>query len=200
MIKLTNFNLVMDDITVLEDINFFFGRQTYLLAGTMVKRKSLLLDVLAHAYVYFEQGIEYSAESGIIYLPNKKILIDGITVKQNLEFFARFFNTPSIKIKVIVNNFELDHILDRKVNTLSADMRQLVRISCVMLNTSASVYLLDNIFDNLNKSQIDIVKNYLNLVSSNSMIIFSKLNTHEIEEFNPRIIEIKNKKLVYVED
>lgn len=190
----------MDDITVLEDINFFFGRQTYLLAGTMVKRKSLLLDVLAHAYVYFEQGIEYSAESGIIYLPNKKILIDGITVKQNLEFFARFFNTPSIKIKVIVNNFELDHILDRKVNTLSADMRQLVRISCVMLNTSASVYLLDNIFDNLNKSQIDIVKNYLSLVSSNSMIIFSKLNTHEIEEFNPRIIEINNKKLVYVED
>lgn len=200
MIKLNKFNLKMDDLTVLEDIDFFFGRQSYLLSGPMVKRKSLLLEVLSHAFVYYQKGVEYVAESGVIYLPDNQFLIEGMTVKQNLEFFARFFNTPKIKYKVIVNNFELDNILDRKINSLSPDMEQLVRISCAMLNTTASVYLLDNIFNHLNKSQIDLVKNYLKLMTSNCIIIFSKLNTHEIEEFNPRVIEIKQKKLVYVED
>lgn len=200
MIKLNKFNLKMDDLTVLEDIDFFFGRQAYLLSGPMVKRKSLLLEVLSHAFVYYQKGVEYVAESGVIYLPDNQFLIEGMTVKQNLEFFARFFNTPKIKYKVIVNNFELDNILDRKINSLSPDMEQLVRISCAMLNTTASVYLLDNIFNHLNKSQIDLVKNYLKLMTSNCIIIFSKLNTHEIEEFNPRVIEIKQKKLVYVED
>lgn len=200
MIKLNNFNLEMDDLTVLENINFFFGRQAYLLSGSMVKRKSLLLQVLAHAFVYYQEGVEYVAESGVVYLPENQILIEEMSVKHNLEFFARFFNTPPIKFKVIVNNFELDNILDRKVSSLSPDMYQLVRISCAMLNTSASVYLLDNIFNNLKKNQIDIVKNYLKLMASNSVLIFSKLNTHEIEEFNPRVIEIKQKKLVYVED
>lgn len=197
MIKLTNYNLVMDDLIVLEDINFYFGRETYLLAGPMVKRKTLLIDELAHSYISYHQGIQYVAERGVVYLPNTKILIEGLTVKQNLEFFAKFFGTSNLKMRVIINNFELDNILDRKINSLTPDLKQLVRISCVILNVGASVYLFDNIFDNLIKSQIDLVKDYLKMIASSSTIIFSKLNTHEIEEFNPRIIKIENKKLVY---
>lgn len=199
MIKLTNFNLKMDDLVVLEDVNFYFGHQTYLLGGSMFKRKSLLVDVLAEGFTTYQDGVEYIAESGIVYLPNKKILIENLTVKQNLDFFAKFFNTSNIKSRVIINHFELDNILDRRVNTLTPDMIQLARISCTMLNVNASVYLLDNIFDRLNKSQIDLVKDYLKLVASKSIIIFAKLNTHEIEEFNPRIITINQKKLVYGE-
>lgn len=200
MIKLTNFNLEMDDLTVLENINFYFGRQSYLLAGPMVKRKSLLLEVLAQAFTSYQEGVEYIAESGVAYLPNKKILFDKLTVKQNLEFYAKFYNTPYIKVRVIVNNFEFEHLLNQRVSTLTADMTQLVRIACVVLNTNASVYLLDNIFENLKKSQIDLVKNYLKLISDDSIMIFSKLNTHEIEDFNPRVVDIKQKKLIYEEE
>lgn len=197
MIRLQNYNLIMDDLVVLENINFYFGRETYLLAGPMVKRKRLLIDQLAQSYTSYHDGIEYFAESGVVYLPNNKILIEGLTVKQNLEFFARFFNTSNLKMRVIINNFELENILNREINSLTPDLKQLVRISCVILNVQASVYIFDNIFNNLNKSQIDLVKDYLKMIASNSTIIFSKLNTHEIEEFNPRVIKIENKKLVY---
>lgn len=200
MIKLTNFSLEMDELTVFEDINFYFGHQAYLLSGSMIKRKSLLLEILAEAFTSYHEGIEYIAESGVAYLPNKKILIEGLSVKQNLEFYAKFYSTPHIKVRVIINHFELEHLLDRKVNTLSADATQLVRIACVLINTKASVYLLDNIFDNLKKNQIDLVKNYLKLICDDSILIFSKHNTHEIEDFNPRVVEIKQKKLVYEEE
>lgn len=200
MIKLTNFSLEMDDLIIFEDVNFYFGRQSYLLAGSMVKRKGLLLEVLAEAFTSYYEGIEYVAESGVAYLPNKKILLEGLSVKQNLEFYAKFYNTPHIKVKVIINHFELGHLLDRKVNTLTTDAIQLVRIACVLINTKASVYLLDNIFNNLKKSQIDIVKNYLKIICKDSILIFSKLNTHEIEDFNPRVVKIEQKKLVYEEE
>lgn len=197
MIKLTNYNLTMDDNLVFDNVDFFFGRQTYLLAGQMHKRKSLLISELARAFVEYTPGVDFVLETGIGYLPNNRFLIESLTVKQNLEFFTKFFNIPSIKIKVIINHFELENIANRKVNSLTPDLIQLVRIACVFLNTKASVYLLDNIFNNLNKGQIDLVKNFLKLLEGDNTIIISKLNTHEIEEFNPRIIEIVDKKLVY---
>ncbi len=197
MIKLTNYSLEMDDLVVLDDINFYFGRETYLLSGTMVKRKALFLNELAQSFISYHESIEYVAEAGIVYLPDDKMLIEGLTIKQNIEFFAKFFGTSNLKMRVLINHFELENLLNRRVNTLSPDLKQLVRIVCAMLNVTASIYLLDNIFDNLIKSQIDLVKDYLKLIASRKTIIFSKLNTHEIEEFNPRVIKIENKKLVY---
>lgn len=197
MLKLSKLSLEMDDIQVFEDVNFNFGRQTYLLSGQMYKRKSLLLNEIANSYIEYNPYITYTAENGVAYLPNNRFLIEGLTVKQNLDFFAKFFNTPAIKLRVLINHFELDNIVNRRVNSLTPDLIQLVRISCVLLNSTATVFLFDNIFNNLSKSQIDLVKDFLKRLEHENTLIFAKLNTHEIEDFNPRIINIVDKKLVY---
>ncbi|WOO87457.1 hypothetical protein RZE82_00530 [Mollicutes bacterium LVI A0039] len=199
MIKITNLNMYMDDQIVLEDINMYFGRETYLLNGQMHKRKTLFIDKLATSFIKYNSNIEYVGESGIVYLPRYQILMQDLTVQQNIDFFAKFFNTPSIKVKVIINHFELDNFLNRKIDSLSSDTKQLVRIVCVFLNINASVYLLDNITEHLSRAQIDLVKMYLKQVDTNCTLIFSKLNSHGIEEFNPRILNIVDKKFVYEE-
>lgn len=200
MLKLSKLSLEMDDIKVFENINFNFGRQTYLLAGQMYKRKSLLLNEIASSFIVYNPHITYSAENGVAYLPNYQFLIETLTVKQNLDFFTRFFNTPAIKLRVLINHFELDNIVNRRVNSLTPDLIQLVRISCVLLNSTATIFLFDNIFINLNKSQIDLVKDFLKRLEHDNTLIFAKLNKHEIEDFNPRIITIVDKRLVYEEE
>lgn len=197
MIELKNYTMKLDDQVVLSNINFHFGKQTYLLKGHMHKRKSKLLNELAKGFTSYNQGIKFSNESGIAYLPNKQFLLENLTVKQNLDFFGKFFNAQSIKIKVISNHFELDDIANRQVTSLSLGVRQLLRIACVCLNTHASIYLFDDLFNSLSKSQIDIVKKYLKLIELDNTIIISKLNKHEIEDFKPRLIQIVNKKLQY---
>ncbi|WOO89212.1 hypothetical protein R2F61_00490 [Mollicutes bacterium LVI A0078] len=200
MIKLKNANIMLDDLTVLEDINFNFGRETYLLAGRMVKRKNALLEELAFAASKYNPNIKYHAENGVVYLPTNPILIEGLTVKQNIQFYSRFFGTTHMKVKVLINHFEIENILERKVKGLNVDVIKLVQVICVFLNTEATVYLLSDPFANLNKYQIDLIKTYLKQIERDITIIFSKLNSHEIEEFKPRIIEIKDKKLVFEEN
>ncbi len=200
MIKLINTNIILDDLVVLEDINFNFGRETYLLAGRMVKRKSALLEELARSASKYNPSIKYHAENGVVYLPANPILIEGLTVRQNIMFYSRFFATSSMKTKVLINHFEVENILDRKIKGLNNDVIQLVQVICVFLNTEATVYLLNDPFANLNKYQIDLIKSYLKQIERDITIIFSKLNSHEIEEFKPRIIEIREKKLVFEEN
>lgn len=197
MIKLNKLCLALDDQVVFDNVNFNFGRETYLLSGQMHKRKSLLIDEIAKAFISFHPNINYCAERGVVYLPNTAILIENLTVKQNLEFFAGFFKTPLIKTRVIANHFEFEHIISRKVNSLTADIKQLVRIACVCMNMRATVYIFDEIFDHLSKSQISLVKNYLKQLDNDIILIISKQNTHELEEFKPRVINIVDKKLVY---
>lgn len=98
---------MLDDLTVLEDINFNFGRETYLLAGRMVKRKNALLEELAFAASKYNPNIKYHAENGVVYLPTNPILIEGLTVKQNIQFYSRFFGTTHMKVKVLINHFEI---------------------------------------------------------------------------------------------
>lgn len=199
MIKLENLDLELDDQVVIEDINFNFGHETYLLSGHMHKRKSKLLQEIAKSYSAYNPNITYSNETGVVYLPDNRILIENLTVKQNLEFFSNFFGTPLVKTRVISNHFEFDNYLNRTINSLSSDLKQLVRIACVCLNVKASVYIFDNIFDHLSKSEISLVKDYLKHFVKDAIFIFSKLNTHELEEFKPRVINIEKKRLVYEE-
>lgn len=197
MIKISDLSLKLENQVVLEDVNLYLGKETYLLTGTMYKRKSIIINELARAANVYNKNILYNYENEIAYLPNKQILMTNLTVKQNLEFFAKFFKTIASDERKIIDHFDLYNILERKVDSLTFDLKQLVRIACVFLNTNASVYLLDNVFEHLNKSQIDLVKSYLYPIKDETTIIFSKSNVIGIEEFNPRILNIVNKKLVY---
>lgn len=199
MINIDKLNLYLDDQLVFEDISFYFGRQMYILTGNLKKRKSLFISELADSYLSYNQSITYIAERGIVYLPTTKILIEPLTVKQNLDFFGKFFGTSYYKINVIIHHFELEPFLNRRVNSLTNDIKQLVRIACVILNTNATVYLFDDLFIHLNKHQMDLVKDFFKTIETNSTIIIAKNNAIGLEEFNPRLVVIENKKLVFEE-
>lgn len=200
MIKITNLSLSIDDQRVFRDININFGREIYLLSGQMVKRKTKLISEIAEAYIKYNEHIVFIGEPGLVYLPNYDILLENLTVKQNLDFFAKFFKTAPIKIKVLANHFELDNIINRKVNSLTSDLKQLVKLVCVLLNTKASIYLLDDFTKHLNRNQIDIVKAYIKHLKHDITVIMSKSSIHGVEDLKPRILAIKDRKLYYEEN
>lgn len=199
MIKISNYDLIMDGQIAIENININFGHETYLLAGHMNKRKAALINEIANSYAVYNEQIQYLAESGIVYLPNHKMLIENLTVRQNIEFFARFFRANASTSQKIISHFEIDNIMNRYISSLSPDHIQIVRIICAFHNTQASVYLLENLFADLNQNQISQVKDYLLPFRNQAIIIIAKTNAHQIEEFNPRVIKIENKNLCFEE-
>lgn len=199
MIKLKDFNLEMNDTFVLENVDFNFGKETYIIIGSLFKRKSLLLDSLAKAFVERNQGVKYAFEKSIVYLPKSDILFNKLSVKQNIDFYSNFFGIKASFKNSLIEHFELTSILDRSIYSLTSDLKQIVKIVCAFLNNKASVYILDSPFDNLSKSQIYMVKEYLKTIRNNSTIIISKQNIFGLEDFSPRIINIKDKKLVFEE-
>lgn len=199
MIKLKDFNLEMNDQFVLENVDFNFGKETYVIIGSLFKRKSLLLDSLAKAFVERNQGIKYAFENSIVYVPKSDILFNKLSVKQNIDFYSNFLKVKTSFKNSLIEHFELDGILDRSIYSLTSDLKQVVKVVCAFLNKKASVYILDSPFDNLSKSQIYMVKEYLKTIKNNSTIIISKQNILGLEGFSPRIVNIQNKKLVFEE-
>lgn len=197
MVELRNFDLYIDEQKVLSNININFGKEAYLLSGRLYKRKSMLLNTIANSFKSYTPRIKFSFETDISYLPNSKFLFEALDVKDNIYFYSKLFDVSDDHVQEIIQLFGLETYLKRKIYSLPNDLRQLVRIACVLVNNNASVLLLDNLFENLNKSQISIVKSYIKDKKSKCTLIFSKLNNHEIEEFNPRILTIEDKNLIF---
>ncbi len=195
MITVKNLKLTLDDQNVLENCNINFGCQLYIISGNLYKRKSLLLETLAHGYRFYNPQIKYYDETGVIYLPNQNILLDNLTVLQNLEYYQSIFKSSKSDVALIIDRFKLNPILNRKVNNLVKEHRQLVRISCALLNNKASVLILDDPFIDLSNSEILIVKNYFKEIQFLKTIIIGQTTLHHLEDLHPREIEFKKEGL-----
>lgn len=189
MISLQNYTIEIDDRIVVKDANISFGRKTYLIAGDLYKRKTTLLRDIAASFHNYNPQVRYYSESGIIYLPDEQILINNFTVLQNLNYYSLVFKTNKDYIDVIIKDFDLYQILHKNIRTLTTEHKQMVRIACAMLNEKASVILLDNPFNNLQQSDIDLIKAHLNKFVRIKTIIILKNTIHNLEEFEPTILE-----------
>lgn len=200
MITVSKLDVILDDRVVLEDCNINFGKQTYIITGGLYKRESAFLEKLAMAYRFYNPHITYSSESGVCYLPTNKILIDNFTVIQNLYYYLNFYKVDKIAAENIIVEFNLEDIRNRKVSTLNRGQKQVVRICCAIVNSEASVVILDEPFRDLARSESNALKQYLRNMQNKKTIIFTKTNTNNVEDLNARQININKRKLEVVDD
>ncbi len=195
MLSIKNLQLQLDDIIVFENLTINFGHQTYLLSGHLDKRKSLLLKTLANSYTKTNKSINYQNETGIIYYPKEDILYRNLSVKQNIDFFSKLFASNNNHIKALIEKFNLNDWLDRNIYDLPTEVKKIVKVVCIFLNEYGSVYLLDGIFDDLSKTNIRIIKDYIKTIKCKPIILITKNNHHELEDLSCREIYIDNKQL-----
>lgn len=192
MIRIRNYNVLFEEQVVIRDVNVNLGHQMYIFTGQLSKRKSAILEDIAHAFHSYNPHIIYSNETSVIYLPNYKFLLDKLTLEQNICYFTNMYGLDSKIVDEIISTLKLESILNRRIDTISLAQKQMARICCSFLNYRASIIILDQPFTDLQKDDINLVKKYINNNLQNKTIIISKNSLIDLEEYKPRRVIIED--------
>lgn len=220
MIKLNNLNKFYNkhsrnEIHVVNNISLEFPKTGLVcLLGPSGSGKTTLLNVIG--------GLD-SVDNGVIeidgktitryndrvwnYYRNKKfgyifqnyLLLQDLTVYQNLELCIKAFNLSKLemeeRISYALKAVGMERFKNRKPTELSGGQQQRVSIARALIK-SPEVYIADEPTGNIDESNTTQIMNILKKISQNSLII---LVTHErrlAEFYGDRIIELKDGTIV----
>jgi ABC-2 type transport system ATP-binding protein len=119
-----------------------------------------------------------------------------LTGWQTLKFYSMIYG---VKLnKRLVNQFKLEDVMDKKVETYSSGMLQRLGL-VVMLSHKPKVLLLDEPTVGLDPHIAKIVRNNLKkLKSSNTTILLTTHNMHEAEELCNRVAFINHGRILKI--
>lgn len=117
-------------------------------------------------------------------------LYDNLTVKENLNFWARTYKTEEGDIERILADWELQEKVDNPVKQLSAGMKQKLAISRALL-TDPPLIILDEPTSNLDpearKQVVELLQNY----SGEKTLLITSHDLFDIERICERIILLR---------
>tara|TARA_Y200000002_G_scaffold266510_1_gene221511 strand:- start:708 stop:1442 length:735 start_codon:yes stop_codon:yes gene_type:complete len=150
--------------------------------GIMLNNKSRikLLNLINFASPYIE-------------LPKK------LTVKQNLEIYARLYGVKDIKLRIeeMVEDLKLDKFLNRKNGELSSGQKNRVSLAKSLINKPKLLFL-DEPTASLDPDVGDFVREYIEKYKKNNelTILLASHNMKEVERLCNKIIMMKNGHIV----
>lgn len=105
----------------------------------------LLPPTSGEAYVLGERLPNKNIARGIGYMPQEIALYPGLTVHQNMEFFAEIYRVNKDQIKErerrLLKFINLEKFADELVVNLSGGMQQRVSLACTLLNQPRLLFL-----------------------------------------------------------
>ena len=131
--------------------------------------------------------------SPYIELPKK------LTVRQNLEIYARLYGVKNLKDRIseISNDLNLNNFLDKKTGELSSGQKNRVSLAKSLIN-KPEVLFLDEPTASLDPDIGDFVRNYIEVYKSknNITILLASHNMKEVERLCDTVIMMKKGKIV----
>ncbi|HBL41652.1 MAG TPA: ABC transporter [Ruminococcaceae bacterium] len=196
--KFGNFTAIQE-ITFSVDTGMIYGLIGYNGAG-----KTTLLKTMADVY---------RPESGSVLIDGENVL-DNPRIKQNLffvpddlfflpysdmekmaSFYSRYYKNFSFDtFRKLADAFELD--TKKRINGFSKGMQRQAEL-VLGLSSHPSVLLLDESFDGLDPQKRAIVKNLITqyVAETDTSVVISSHNLHELSDLSDRIGLINGKKL-----
>lgn len=198
------------DIDAVDGISFFVAEgELFALLGPNGAGKTttirMLLDIIKpdKGEIMFEgKQFSESTKAQIGYLPEERGLYDNLTVMQNILYLASLKGAPKEMVKKnaldLLKQVDLLSFIDKKVNTLSKGMRQLVQLIATLVHEPL-LLILDEPFSGLDPANREVVKRIILLQKQqHRTIILSTHMMNEVEELCDRILMInKGRRVLY---
>lgn len=164
LIKISNLSVKYGTYEVLHSISLdVFEGQSICILGENSAGKSTLLKCICKLKKYMGT-ITYKDNIDIFYLPQDNILIDELSVKDNLKLFLKDFK--SLKNSAVLEEFAIDTIFDKKVKNLSGGTKRKISL-CIALMEKSNLIVLDEPFSSLDEKSrnlfLDKLKEKTNL-------------------------------------
>lgn len=206
MLKIEKLSKRFGKKQVLSDISYQFENGVYGLLGPNGAGKTTLIRCILNLYKYQQGTVLLETEKMdekerpvIGYLPQKNGVLHGLTVEEQLMYFA---NIKNIKRELweeeITRVLELVHLSDvrkMKGRKLSGGMIRRVGIAQALLN-HPSLIILDEPTSGLDPEERMRFKNIIQSLKKDSIVIMSTHIVEDVEAVCDKILILKDGKLV----
>lgn len=188
MVLLENVDVLINDIRILNQINFNCKKgEAIALCGANGAGKSTLLKVLAgiikpsSGRIHYPEGMnpqQWRYSLGVVF--PESFLYETLTAEENLHFYRRLYGVKDKhKVEQLLEDVGLKHVYDEFVGSFSKGMKQRLSIARALLH-NPSYLLLDEPFEGLDIDSQSFLEHLLkDLAKQDTGII---LVNHNIEQ------------------
>ena len=191
--------------TCLKDISFTLKSGECLgVLGDNGSGKSTLMSILSGMLnadcgdiLFNDHLITKDDRQKVGYVPQAPILIEYLTVKDNLKLWHSLYNLKDFK-QMLLNIPEflnINQMLHKKVYALSGGMKKKLSIAISLMN-DPEFLILDEAFAALDSKTVSDLTTYLNDIKDIG-IVYSSHNINEIIEICNRVIVLKDGAVAY---
>ncbi|MCY3825143.1 MAG: ABC transporter ATP-binding protein [Nitrospinae bacterium] len=172
---------------------------------TLLKTLAGLLKPTQGAVRLSGQPISREAKGRIGLLSHEPMLYEGLTVRENLEYFARLFDVEReemlTRVDLLAGTLEIEERLDEPVRVLSQGFRQRAAFMRTLLHTP-EVVLLDEPFSGLDTNAVQRLESVIDLMRDlrEYIVVFTTHDLSKAFEMAERIAVLAGGRLVYEED
>ena len=197
----------------LKDLNLAVSPgETLALLGKNGSGKTTLLKTLAGLLRPTEgavrisgQPISREAKERIGLLSHEPMLYAGLTIRENLNYFAKLFGVESGEIPgrvdLLAKTLAISERLDEPVRVLSQGLRQRVALARALLH-EPDIVLLDEPFSGLDPEAAGRLESVVRALCERRecIVVFTTHDVSKAFEIAQRIAVLAGGRLVYVED
>ncbi len=192
--KISNLSKIYKNNLVLNNISYEFEKNNcYLITGVNGCGKSTLIKIIL-GFVnkndgLIENNLDYS------YIPEKLNIPDNVKVIDYLELMKEIRNCSNDKMMYLIDYFELNNHLDKKIKSLSKGTYQKLLIIQALMN-EASLIILDEVLNGLDyymqQKLLDLIKR---LIKGRIIIVVTHYEKYFLDVAT-KIIRIENGKII----
>lgn len=212
MLQVRHINKEVAGKYILRDLSCDFDKGLTFIVGDSGAGKSTLLNILgtldeaSSGEVLFNvngeeakkiDDVEYFRAQNLGFVFQESNLINGLTVYQNIELAVSLSSIYVSKedILELLEEFNLEHIVDEKVQFLSGGEKQRVAIVRALIK-GAEIILADEPTGNLDQDNSNKVFRALKRCAADKIVIVVTHNLEKAKEYADKIVTIRDGKIV----
>lgn len=160
------------------------GGNALMVTGPNGSGKSTLLRILAGLLRCEAGSVTFGSEdeSAICYAGHRDGLKGGLTVQENIEFWAKLYGADTNAVDGAINRMALETVLDMPADMLSAGWRRRAGLARLALGTAA-IWILDEPYTALDAENVLRIDSLLSEhIAAGGIVV---LATHQSPGFDP---------------
>ena len=182
-LKIRNLSKTIDNKYIIEGLNLYLKSGDVLaLQGRNGCGKTSLLKIIAGIDKDFEGKVEFDKTLTIGYVPQDIILLEQLSIKDNLKTFCNGRNARINyqKLEYFAKELGIYDLLKKKVGRLSGGQKRLVNF-LIGFSNNPNLVLLDEVIEGMDKETVGKVAKLINDIKKDKIII---VTSHQEEFIN----------------